>query len=60
MAPKKKDKSKVHKDLKGLDISINEFGEVEKSKSNEELNDFLNKNVEDKKLIERDDKQKTK
>lgn len=56
----KKNKSKVHKDLKGLNISINEFGEIEMNKSNEELNQFLNKNVEDKKLKERESNQKKK
>lgn len=56
-----KDKaSKVHKDLKGLDISINEFGEIEMNKSNDELNQFLNKNVKDKKLMERDENQNKK
>ena len=56
----KNNKSKVHKDLKGLNISINEFGEIEMNKSNEELNQFLNKNVEDKKLKERESNQKKK
>lgn len=51
-----KDKTpKVHKDLEGLNISINEFGEIEMNKSNDELNKFLNKNVDDKKLKQRDD-----
>lgn len=60
MALKKKEKSKVHKDLKGLNISINEFGEVQKTKSDDELNQFLNENVDDKKLKERDEKQSNK
>lgn len=46
---------KVHKDLDGLDIQINEFGEIISSYDIKEINKFLNKNVEDKKLRDRDD-----
>jgi len=40
----------VHKDLKGFDIKINEFGEISSNLDVEKLNQFLDKNVEDKKL----------
>ena len=51
----KKEKAKVHKELDGLDLSVNSFGEIKSSMSIDEINKFLNKNVEDKKLKDRDD-----
>lgn len=59
--PKKKPikgKPEVHKDLKGLDFNINQFGEIKSSMDLDKLNDFLNENVDDKKLRE-DDKKKS-
>lgn len=50
-----KPKPRVHKDLQGLDITIDQFGEIKANMNIETLNEFLNKNVEDKKLAERDD-----
>lgn len=51
---KKKDESqelpKVHKDLEGFDIKINSFGEIQMSYDIEKINQFLDKNVDDKKL----------
>jgi len=41
---------KVHKDLEGFDIQINSFGEIISTIDIEKINDFLNKNVDDKKL----------
>lgn len=58
MADKRKDKAQVHKDLDGLEINVNEFGEIKINKSNEELNTFLDKNVEDKKLKDRETEEK--
>lgn len=55
MADKNKKKPKTHDDLQGFDIRINEFGEIVSSYSVEKLNEFLNKNVEDKKLKDRKD-----
>lgn len=57
MAKRKKDSDtpKVHKDLKGFKVEINEFGEIISSFGVEKLNHFLNKEVEDKKLVDRDD-----
>ena len=55
-SPKKnKPKPKVHKDLQGFDISIDSFGEIKSNMNIEKLNEFLDKNVDDKKLAERDD-----
>ncbi|MDX1903685.1 MAG: hypothetical protein SFU27_05950 [Thermonemataceae bacterium] len=41
---------KVHKDLEGFDIQINSFGEIISTIDIEKINEFLNKNVDDKKL----------
>lgn len=49
-------KPRVHKDLEGLDIRINSFGEVVSNFDMDRINDFLNKNVEDKKLEDREGK----
>mgnify|MGYP000050068908 CR=1 FL=1 len=46
----KKKQPKVHEDLKGFEININEFGEIKTSYNANTINDFLNKNVVDKKL----------
>jgi len=50
-----KKKPKVHKDLDGFQVSINQFGELSSNMDIEKINEFLNKNVDDKKLAERDD-----
>lgn len=52
---KNKPKPKVHKDLNGFDVTIDTFGEIKTNMNIEKINDFLNKNVDDKKLAERDD-----
>ncbi len=52
----KKDKpAKVHEELEGFDIKINPLGEVISNIDIEKINEFLDKNVEDKKLKDRDD-----
>jgi len=48
-------KPRVHKDLQGFDIEIDSFGEIKSNTNIEKINEFLNKNVDDKKLAERDD-----
>lgn len=53
--PKKKKKPRVHKDLQGFEVSINQFGELSSNMNIEKINEFLDKNVDDKKLAERDD-----
>ena len=52
----RQDKKKL-KEMKDLNISINEFGKIVKNKTTKELNDFLNEAVNDKKLAERDNSQ---
>lgn len=56
-AKKKTEKAKprVHKDLQGLNIVIDQFGEIKANMNIEKLNEFLDQNVDDKKLAERDD-----
>jgi hypothetical protein len=44
---------KVNKELEGFDIKINSFGEIVTSYDLDKINDFLDKNVEDKKLKNR-------
>lgn len=61
MAKRKKKKEnseespKVNPELDGLNISIDSFGEINTTYNIDDINDFLNRNVEDKKLEERDD-----
>ena len=55
----KDDQEKGKDDLQNFDIKINEFGEIITSYSIDKLNDFLDKNVEDKKLKNRQDDQDT-
>jgi hypothetical protein len=52
---KKKEEPQLHKDLKGFSIDINEFGEIITTYDISKVNEFLNKNVDDKKLRDRDD-----
>ena len=49
---RKVETAETHPDLTGLDIRVNEFGEIISNIPIEKLNDFLNKNVVDKKLDE--------
>ncbi len=57
---KPKPKPKVHKDLDGFDISIDSFGEIHSNMNIEKINQFLNDNVDDKKLLEREDQENRK
>lgn len=52
---KKREKPRVHKDLEGFEFNIDSFGELSSTFNIEKINEFLNKNVEDKKLQERED-----
>ncbi|WP_033316674.1 hypothetical protein [Pontibacter roseus] len=47
-------KTRVHKDLEGFEIKVNQQGEITSNYSIDKINEFLNKNVEDKKLVKRD------
>jgi len=48
--PKKEEKLRVNPELEGLYISINSLGEIQTNVDVDEINEFLNKNVKDKKL----------
>lgn len=50
-----KPKPRVHKELSGFDIAIDQFGEIKSNMQVEKINEFLDKNVDDKKLAERED-----
>lgn len=52
---KKEEEPRVHEDLKGFKMEINSFGEISSTFSIDKINEFLNKNVEDKKFKDRDD-----
>mgnify|MGYP001370651848 CR=1 FL=1 len=54
----KRDKPKVNKELEGFDIRVNTFGEIVSSFDLDKVNDFLDKNVDDKKLRGREDLKK--
>ena len=45
-----KKKSVFHEELKGFELKINPFGEMESNYSIDKLNEFLDHQVEDKKL----------
>lgn len=51
----KKEKPKVNKELDGFDIKIDSFGELKSNLPIDKINQFLNKNVDDKKLRDRSD-----
>lgn len=53
--PKEAEKPRVHKELEGFNISINSFGEITSNIPIERINEFLNKNVDDKKLRHRNE-----
>lgn len=56
LMPKKKStegKPDVHNELSGFDIKINEFGEIVSNFNVDKINEFLDENVEDKKLTDK-------
>ena len=53
----KKGKPEVHDELKGFDIRINEFGEIIANFEVDKINEFLNENVDDKKLRNREEEE---
>lgn len=52
---KQKGKPAVHNELTGFDIKINALGQMETSYDVDKINRFLNDNVEDKKLSDREE-----
>ncbi len=57
---KKQGKPRVHKELSGFEVSIDQFGELKSNLNIEEINSFLDKNVDDKKLLEKEEKERLK
>jgi hypothetical protein len=58
MSKKKKEskkKARVHKELEGFEIKINPLGEITSNYNIDQINEFLNRNVRDKKLVKRDE-----
>ena len=57
MSNKKKVIKKSTKEnlLKDYEISVNEFGEIKTNLDIDAINEFLDENVEDKKLVDRED-----
>jgi hypothetical protein len=47
-------KPRVHKELEGFEIKVNPLGEITSTYSIEQINEFLNRHVRDKKLVNRD------
>ncbi len=57
---KKEDIAETHADLKGLRMSVDQFGRLDTSISLERINNFLDKHVIDKKLNETEWEEKKK
>ena len=47
---KKEKKKQVHEDLEGFNVRINPFGQIESNFDMDKVNEFLNQNMEDKKM----------
>jgi len=55
MSKKQNKNPKVNPELEGFNVKIDRFGEIKSSFDIDKLNNFLNENVEDKKLKDRAD-----
>lgn len=58
MSKKKKNgkkKARVHKELEGFEIKVNPLGEITSNYNIDQINEFLNRNVRDKKLVKKDE-----
>jgi hypothetical protein len=54
MSKSDNEKPKVNKELEGFNLKVDSFGEIKSNISIDDINSFLNKNVSDKKLKDRD------
>jgi len=52
---KKEEKPRVNPKLDGFEVKIDTFGEIRSNLNIDNINAFLNKEVEDKKLVDRAD-----
>jgi len=55
---KKKNKPKVHPELDGLEVNVNSFGEIQTNLPIEKINEFLDKNIQNKKINKSKNKDK--
>lgn len=55
----KREKPKVNPELNGFDIKIDSFGEIKTNYDVDKINKFLNRHVDDKKLRDREDVDKS-
>lgn len=55
---KKRANPRVHRELSGFEVSINQFGELQSNMNIEKINKFLDENVDDKKLLEKEEKER--
>ncbi len=55
--PSKKNskKDRIHEELEGLEMTINELGEIQSSIHLDQINQFLNAHLKDKKLNQEED-----
>lgn len=54
----KKVSDKKRKEIKDIDVKINAFGEIVSNYNMDKLNAFLNEEIQDKKLKEKDEPKK--
>lgn len=54
---KEKELPTLNKELQGFDIFLDEFGRVRTNQNLEEINNFLNRNLADRKLDEKAEKE---
>jgi len=54
MSKSDNEKPKVNKELEGFNLKVDSYGEIKSNISIDDINSFLNKNVNDKKLKDRD------
>jgi hypothetical protein len=55
MAKSRKSKAKVNPELEGFEMQIDSLGEIKSSFEIDKINKFLDKEVEDKKLVDREE-----
>lgn len=51
---KKNTKQDIHRELRGFEIKLNSFGQIETTKSLEDINAFLNRHMKSKKNPEKE------
>jgi hypothetical protein len=58
-ADSKPSRPAFHENLEGFDIRVNTFGEMESTFGIDKINEFLDQEVKDKKLVKKGDKKKS-